>query len=482
VNLEALLKENQEQKEQIAQLKFRIAQLEKFIYGFKSERFKPQEIPTEQGNLFVDSVEQQPVVEITEKITYERKKGSSHKGRNELPAHLPVREVIIEPEEDTTNMTKIGEEITETLEYQPASLIKVITIRPKYAKPQGEGIVIAPLPSRPFDKSIAEASLLSHIIVSKFVDHLPFYRLIEIFKREFRWDPSKSTVNDWFIAVCTLLKPLYEFMIERLLESYYLQADESPMQVQDRNKNGSTHRGQQWVYHSPKEGIVIFHYYRNRSAQAPKEFLANYKGWVQCDGHKAYDKLEKQLPGIKLVGCWVHARRKYFEAKDNDKDRSEYALQIFSEIYKYEAVCKDYTPADRKEYREKNVKPQFEKLKSWIESEPEKVLPKSKIGQAMTYTLNQWPKLIRCLEDGQLQLDNNLIENKIRPLALGRKNYLFAGSHQAAQRIAMMYSFFATCKIHDVNPREWLTSTLEKIKDTKMSELDQLMPQNFKGV
>ena len=467
---------------EIAQLKLEIAQLKKLIYGFKSERFKPQLTPTEQGNLFADPIEQEPVAEITEKITYERKKGSSHKGRNELPAHLPVREVIIEPEEDTTNMTKIGEEISETLEYQAASLVRVITIRPKYAKPQGEGIVIALPPIRPFDKSIAEASLVSHIIVSKFVDHLPFYRQIQIFRREFRWEPSKSTVNDWFIAVCTLLRPLYEFMIERLLESYYIQADESPMPVQDRNKNGSTHKGQQWVYHSPKEGIVIFHYHRTRSAQAPREFLSNYNGWVQCDGHKAYDKLEKKLPSIKLVGCWVHARRKYFESIDNDKKRSEFALQIFSEVYKCESVCKEYTPADRKIYREKNVKPLFEKLKSWIKEEGIKVLPKSKIGKAMSYTLSQWPKLIRCLEDGQLELDNNLIENKIRPLALGRKNYLFAGNHKAAQRIAMMYSFFATCKIHDVNPRDWLTSTLEKIKDTKMSDLDQLMPQNFKGV
>lgn len=479
MNLEVLLKENQEQKEQILSLKSEIAQLKKLIYGFKSERFKPDQTPAEQGNLFADPVEEEPIAEATEKITYERKKGSRHKGRNELPANLPVREVIIEPEEDTSGMVKIGEEITVTLEYQAASLTKVVTKRSKYAKPQGEGIIIAPLPARPIDKSIAEASLLSHIIVSKFVDHIPFHRKIEIFKREFRWQPPKSTINDWFVAVCTLLKPLYELMVKRLLESIYIQADESPIQVQDRNKNGSTHRGQQWVFHSPKEGIVIFNYHRTRSAQAPKEFLSDYNGWVQCDGYKSYDKLEKKLPNVKLVGCWVHARRKYFEAIDNDKKRAEYALQIFKDIYKYESICKEYTPADRKRYREKNVKPLFEKLKSWIEEEGVKVLPKSKIGKAMSYTLSQWPKLIRCLEDGQLELDNNLIENKIRPLALGRKNYLFAGSHQAAQRIAMMYSFFATCKIHNVNPTEWMTSTLEKIKETKMSELDQLMPYRF---
>jgi transposase len=476
---EQLVQKDQE----IVQLKLEIAQLKKLIYGFKSEKFKPEQPPLEQGSLFINPEEApEPVAVATEQISYERKKGSNHKGRNELPSNIPVREVIIEPQEDTAGMTKIGEEITETLEYKPASLIKVVTIRPKYSKPEQEGIVIACLPTRPIDKSIAEASLLAHLIVCKFVDHLPFYRQIQIFKRDFRWEPSKSTVNDWFIAVCTLLEPLYELMIKKLLENEYIQADESPIQVQDRNKNGSTHRGQQWVYHSPKEGIVIFHYYRNRSAQAPKEFLSAYKGWVQCDGHKSYDKLEKQLLNIKLVGCWVHARRKYFEAKDNDPKRAEYALGLFKEVYKHEAKCKAYGPGERKKYRDDHVRPQLNQLKSWIEEQSIQVLPKSAMGKAMTYTLTQWPKLIKCLEDGQLELDNNLIENKIRPLALGRKNYLFAGSHASAQRIAMMYSLFATCKIHDVNPTEWLTHTLEKIKDTKMSDLEKLMPHNFTGV
>ena len=216
--------------------------------------------------------------------------------------------------------------------------------------------------------------------------------------------------------------------------------------------------------------------------QAPKELLINYKGWVQCDGFKTYDKLDRILPNIKLAGCWVHARRKYHEAKNNDPKRAAYALGLFKEVYKHEARSKGYTQDERKAYRDEHVRPLLEQLKSWIEEQGVQVLPQSTIGKAMTYTLSQWPKLIRCLDDGQLELDNNLIENKIRPLALGRKNYLFAGSHASAQRIAIIYSFFATCRVHNVNPRDWLTSTLEKIKDTKMSDLEKLMPHNFNGV
>ena len=275
---------------------------------------------------------------------------------------------------------------------------------------------------------------------------------------------------------------MYERLKQKILESDYIQADESPIKVQDRDKKGSTHRGFQWVYHAPEQGIVLFHYHRSRSIQAPKELLACCKGWVQCDGYSVYDKLGKLYKDINLVGCWVHARRGFDKAKESDAKRSNYALEIFRDIYRHEAKCKDLDPNERKAYRMKHTWPLAQKLRKWIDEASIKVLPQEPIGKAMTYCINQWPKLIRCFDDGRLALDNNVIENKIRPLALGRKNYLFAGSHDAAGRIAMMYSMFATCSLHDVNPRDWLTYVIENIQDTKMSELDKLLPQNFGGV
>ena len=476
--------------ERIGQLEFENAQLKKLIFGAKSEGFKSSEVPAEQLNLFnnPDGTKEEEVTVAVQEITYERKKGKPHKGRNELPAHLPVTEIIIEPEVDTTDMIKIGEEVSETLDYTPASLVRIRRIRPRYVDkkaPEEESkspIMIAPMPMRPINKCIAESGLLSHMMVSKFVDHLPFYRQIQMFKRDFKWEPSKSTVNDWFVAVCTLLEPLYEALIVAMLQSNYLHGDESPIKVQDKTKKGKTHLGYQWVYLSPLVKLVLFQYHRSRSMQAPKELLSNYKGYLQTDGYAVYNKLERTMPDIRLVGCWVHARRKYHEALDNDGEKSKQALSFFKNMYKHEAFCREseYSHEERKAYRIIHLSPLMDKLKNWIEEESIKVTPKSPIGKAMTYTQNQWPKLIRVLEEGKLELDNNPVENKIRPLALGRKNYLFAGSHPAAQRIAMIYSFFASCKLNDLNPREWLTYVLENINDTKVTKLNTLLPNNFK--
>jgi len=216
---------------------------------------------------------------------------------------LPVREVVIEPEEDTTGLKKIGEEISETLEHTPASLIKRRTIRPKYAKANDEGIIIANLPSRPIDKSIVEACLLSHILVSKYIDHLPFYRQIQMFKRDFRWEPAQSTMSDWMASCCQLLEPLYNTLKQKILASDYIQADESPIKVLDSDKKGKTHQGYQWVYHDPVQKLVLFNYCKGRGQNGPKELLANYKGYLQCDGYTVYDKIEAD-PNINLAG-WM---------------------------------------------------------------------------------------------------------------------------------------------------------------------------------
>ena len=209
------------------------------------------------------------------------------------------------------------------------------------------------------------------------------------------------------------------------------------------------------MYHAPLQGIVLFHYHTSRSVQAPKELLTNYQGWIQCDGYGVYDKLERKNAEMQLAGCWVHARRGFDKAKNSDQQRAIIALKLFSKIYGHEQQARPLEAEKRKEYRQQHIVPIITELKNRIDEESIKVTPKSPIGKAMTYCVNQWPKLERCFEDGRLQLDNNLIENKIRPLALGRKNYLFAGSHKAAQRIAMMYTFFATCRLHNINPREW---------------------------
>jgi len=322
-------------------LKHEIAQLKRLIFGGKRERFVPEVVPANQGNLFTDDIESpEDLEENTSSSTttikeYKRKK--NHNGRNKIPEHLPVQEIVIEPQEDTTGMKKIGEEVTESLTYTPASLVKKIIRRPKYVSADNTKVVIGNLPSRPIEKGIAEASLLAHIIVSKFIDHLPFYRQRQIFKRNYEWDLPSSTINDWFIACCTLLEPLYDKLVKQLLENKtstnYLQADESPIKVLESEKKGiaqkGTHQGYQWVYRNPLSKIVVFQYRKGRGSNGPKEMLADYHGFLQTDGYVVYDKIAKAINAIKpqsliLVGCWAHARRKFFDALNFDKERATF--------------------------------------------------------------------------------------------------------------------------------------------------------------
>ena len=246
----------------------------------------------------------------------------------------------------------------------------------------------------------------------------------------------------------------------------------------DSDKKGSTHQGYQWVYHDPTEKLVLFNYRKGRGQQGPKELLKGYAGYVQCDGYTVYDKIGED-PKITTAGCLIHARRKFVEARDNDKMRADKVLGIFSTIYGIERSLKEQAGEDmflRKTLRQQKILPLLKELKAWIDQEAIKVLPKSAIGKAMAYFINQYPKFEVIFADGRIELDNNLIENAIRPLALGRKNFLFAGSHKAAQNAAMKYAFFGSCKMQGINPQVWLQETLEKIPDHSIQRLEELLP------
>lgn len=478
--------EYEAQKAENASLKFRLAQLEKMIFGRKSEKYKHLVDP-QQLSLLAESemavVEQEEEVERV--VKKKRKKPRpNHGGRNKLPDNLPVEIITIEPQEDTTDMKHIGDEVTETLDYTPGVLKIRRVVRPKYLKkstsritkkPKQE-IILAQLPGRPIPKGIPEAGLLAHLFVCKYIDHLPFYRLIQRFKRDYGWDPSRATISGWFNACCQLLRPLYNLLKQKILDTDYLMVDETRYKVQEDGKAGKCFDGWFWLYEDPQSGLVIYDYRPDRSSDNPLDMLANFSGHIQVDGYSSYPVVERKLP-ITLLSCWAHARRKFVEAYDYDKQGVEEVLQLINGLYKVEAELRGEKAdhARRFEVRQQKSKSLLAQTGKWMKDNAGKYTPSSPVGKAIQYSANRWKELQVYITDGKFEIDNNLVENSVRPVALGRKNYLFAGSHEAAQNAAMMYSFFTSCRRNEVNPFEWLKNVLERIPEQSIRRLDELL-------
>ncbi len=474
-----------ELESKLSDIQFQLDQLNRLLFGAKRERFIKNDDENQLTLPF--DVEPEPEPEKQqETITYVRTKTKreNHPGRMALPSHLPVEEIVIEPKEDTTGMKCIGREVTDQLELVPAKLFIKRYIRPKYIKPEEEETlthkgVIASLPVFPIEKGIAGPGLLAQIMIDKFVDHLPIYRQIERFKREGIKIPS-STINGWQEAVCNLLWPLYENLKRRVLQQGYLQVDETPIQVLDKTKKGKTHRGYHWIYYSPLEKTVFFDYQHGRSREGPSKLLKDFTGYLQTDGYSVYDLISKRK-SITHLNCMAHARRGFEKALPYDKEKAGHAMDMFQKLYAIEAIAREenFSAQQRYELRLEQALPLLNELSKWMVETYKYSLPKSPIGKATAYCIPRWDKLINYLHDGSLEIDNNWVENAIRPIALGRKNYLFAGSERGAQRAAMFYSFFGTCKKNNVNPFEWLRKVLEVIPEHKVNKLHELLPQNL---
>ena len=465
-------------------LKHELEKIKRIIFGSKSERFIGTNDPNQ---LLLFNLEQPKIPEPPkETITIERNKPKKQEKvvniRGQLPSDLPRITEVIEPKEDITGAKKIGEEITEVMEYTPGKIYVRRYVRPKYALPEDKGVVIGELPSLPIPRGNAGASLITHIIVSKYCDHIPFYRQGQIFKRDGVLIPE-STINDWFQKACDLIEPLYQKSVELIRKSPYLMVDETPIPVLDNNHPGSTHRGYFWVYYDPINKIVCFDYQKGRGREGPLTFLKGYRGTLQTDGYSGYDIFEHK-EGITMLSCMAHARRYFDQAKNNDKERSEYVLGEMQKLYEVERIAREgeYSYDQRKEIRMEKSLPILQGIEIWLKDNITKVLPKSAIGVAIGYTLGRWDRLKRYIDDGHYEIDNNLIENSIRPVALGRKNYLFAGSHEAAQKAAMIYSFLGTCKINNINQSDWFNDILNRISDYKVNHLEELLPNNWKPI
>ena len=450
-----------ELEDENAYLKSQLAMYKRMQFGQKRERFEGD--PAQIALPFETPVDQIAAQEeiLKEKISYVRSR-PNHKGRAALPSHLPVEEIEIYPAGDLSAMVCIGKEVTEELDYEPARFLIKRYIRYKYAAKNGEGVKIGQLPERVIDKGIPSAGLLASILTDKYQDHLPLYRQKQRFARE-DIQIASSTLEGWTKEALIKLEPLYEQLVFEIKTKGYLQVDESPIKVLESEKKGACHQGYYWVYHSPLDGVVLFDYQPTRGSAGAKTMLESFKGYLQTDGYAVYEKHGKRKD-VTHLACWAHARREFERALDNDKTKAQKALSMIQQLYAVERkASQQMLDTDKiKELRLAESLPVLNELGKWIFEEIKSTLPKSQIGKAMQYSYNRWDALSAYLYDGNLLIDNNQIENSLRGLALGRKNYLFAGSHDAAQRAAMIYSFFAICKKHNVNPYNWLKNTLLK--------------------
>jgi len=477
----------------ILQLKQQLQHLQKMIFGSKHERFIPSAVndPQLSLNIQVESTASCSIVDA-KKISYIKtniaveQKPLQHPGRMKLPESLPREEIIIEPKQDTTGCKKIGEEITEILEYRPGGLFVKKLIRIKYAKPDNGGILIGELPARPIEKAMFGEGLLTQIVIDKYVDHLPLHRQMQRFER-IGVKLSYPTLSNSVSSTCKLITPLADALKAEVLRCNYLHADETPIKVMDKDKKGETHRGWYWVYQNSIDKIVFFDYQEGRGREGPMRILENFKGYLQTDGLSVYDIFDKR-PGITQIHCMAHARRMFNEALDNDKVRAEYAMQEIQKLYAIERNCKEQNLSfdEIKTVRQLESVPVLIALGQWMKelymqslAGSNDVAPKSNIGKALAYSVQRWETLSRYTENGMLNIDNNPVERSIRPVAIGRKNYLFAGSHEAAKRSGMLYSLLGTCKLHGIEPYTWLRDVLQRIATHPISKVHELLPHRW---
>ena len=463
------------------------------FYGPKSERFDPRQLLL--FGLIVEAMplDEPSVAEEAGEPLATRRVGNRHKhGRQRLPDHLPRIDIEHDLADDEKPCPccgevrhRIGREVSEQLEYLPASFKVLRHVRHTYACKRCETTAIDPhiataaKPSQPIDKGLAGPGLLAYVITSKLGDHLPLYRLEQIFERQ---DVSiaRSTMCAWLQAAAELVGPLVTLMAERVRLSRVIHTDETVVPVQAPG-TGRCRKGRIWTYiGDPLNPYIVYDYTPDRTRAGPSNWLAGYKGYLQADAYGGYDGIY-QKGDVTEVACWAHARRKFFDAKATDGKRSAAMLALVSELYDVERRAKELDEAARLELRRRESVPVLDRIKAWLDEEGQVVLPRSPMAGAIGYALNQWDALSVYATLGFLAIDNNAAERALKRVAIGRKNWLFAGNDRAGQTAATLYSLIASAERHGVDPQRYLTSVLAKIATTPVGELDQFLPDVWKA-
>jgi transposase len=466
------------QNQLIAKLQHQLDQLLRRMHGKKGEGADPAQLL-----LFAPEVAEPPAPGPTPdaKPTPPTPRNG---GRKPLPASLPrkriVHDVALEDRacpECGLERRKIGEETREQLEYIPASLVVLEHVRPKYACKCCEAhVVIAPRLPEPIEKGLPGNGLLAHVAVSKFADHLPLYRLEGIFQRN-GVELARSTMCDWMATIAELLEPIVREMTRRVLASKVIGTDDTPVKVQDHKGKG-VKTGHLWAYIGDRDHrFVVYDYTPTWSGEGPERFLKAYpSGYLQSDGYAGYNGLHRR--GLVQVGCWAHARRKYHDCRTSDPERSHAAIAWIGRLYAVEKEAREGSWDDARlmNARLERSRPVLESFGNWLEGESKKVLPQSAIGQAMAYTRSNWVALTRYLEAPYLSIDNNATENAIRPIALGKKNWLHLGSDRGGKTAAILLSLIQSCKLQGNEPFAYLRDVLDRVSTHPASRIDDLLP------
>ena len=472
-----------EKDREINQLRTHLIKLQKgVIFGTKSERLSnlvDGELP-----LFADQIVAPPIMEEPAKVIVPAHTRAA-RVRRDL-SKLPHIRVEHAPESTVCKccgeeLTQIGEEVSKELEYQPAKLFVNEHVRPKLACNHCKGGVTCdplPLTVKPLERSIAGAGLIAQILVSKYVDHNPLHRQEQIFARLGFAIPRRN-MCDWIAGVEDVyLTRLWRALKLELLAESYLQGDETTLKVQDNETPGECHTGYLWGIHSTEKKLVLFEYAPSRAGAVAKDIFADFTGVLQTDAYAGYNKV--LLPDkVQRVACLAHVRRKFVESQATCSKEATVVLTMIAALYKFENQWKALDAPAIKKARDKVSKPVLLKLHDYLRELASRTLPKAPLMEAISYTLNQWNAIMRVLDDGRFHLDNNGIEREMRPIAIGRKNYMFAGSHDGARRAAVIYSLLGTARLHKVNPHEWLKDVLTRMRKHPVNRVHELLPHNW---
>lgn len=490
---ELALKEGVEAQLQEALLE--LAELKRQLFGERSDRLTPEEeaqMAEVAADLQEEATQESPVSDqvLEDQDEQESEKGGQPKRprrrRHPMPEHLERQTATLEPEglapcqHCGQPLQRMGQEVSEELEYVPAKVIVRRTVRPKYACRCGSGgVQVAPLPPRLIPQSKLGLGLAVYLLLARFDDHVAYYTLERIFRERHGVVIPRQQMVQWVEQIAFLLQPLCNLMFKRMKLNGYLQVDETPVKVMDPEVKGKCARGYLWFYAVPG-GDVYLDFQSTRGRDAPQAQLTGFTGTIQTDAYEVYDSLKKVIPDLRRIGCAAHCRRKFRRAvRDGDRRAIPFIAQ-FRRLYQIEAQAKAMTSPERHQIRQREAAPIWARLEQDAQVLRPQLLPNSSLGKALSYLINEYKALIGYLESGAYQIDNNLVENSVRVPAVGRRRWLFVGHPDAGWRSAVIYSLIVSCRRRGINPQAYLTDVLRRLPGLNITQIDPLLPEHWK--